>query len=161
MMIAQNIKNKGIYLGYFTYVDGFDSNDNPMKCLNFSGSFRWSEYVNMGDMVYGMYINDQLVKIGMTTDKKGWAGRSSTYCNKSPYERTNKMFRRVLSERFNLDEVKIEVYGIQTRRETIEHFDPITNTILTVTVSMARDIEKQWTDIAKNQGEDLYLCTQN
>lgn len=161
MTIAQNIKNKGIYIGYFTYVDGFDNNDTPMKRLNFTGSFRHTEYVNMGDIVYGMYINDQLVKIGMTASKKGWAGRYSTYCNNNFDEKTNKMFRRVLGERFDLDKVKIDVYGVQSPKVTKEYFDPITNTMLTVNISMARDIEKQWTDIAKNQGEDLYLCTQN
>lgn len=161
MAIAQNIKNKGIYLGQFTYVDGFDNNDNPMKRLNFTGPFRFTEYVNMGDIVYGMYINDQLVKIGMTAGKKGWAGRYFTYCNNNFDEKTNKMFRRVLGERFDLDKVKIDVYGVQSPKVTKEYFDHITNTMLTVSISMARDIEKQWTDIAKNQGEDLYLCTQN
>lgn len=161
MTIAQNIKNKGIYLGYFTYVDGFDNVNNPMKRLKFTGPFRRFEYINMGDMVYGMYINDQLVKIGMTASKKGWADRKGTYCNNNPGEQTNKMFRRVLGDRFDLDKIKIDVYGVQSPQVTKEYFDPITNTMLTVTVSMARDIEKQWTDIAKNQGEDLYLCTQN
>lgn len=161
MTIAQNIKNKGIYLGYFTYVDGFDSNDNPMKRLKFTGPLRWSEYANMGDIVYGMYINDQLVKIGMTAAANSWAGRFAVYSNNNHNEQTNKKFRRTLGEKFNFDEVKIHVYGVQIPRVIKKYFDPITNTTLTENISMARNIEKHWTRVANDQGEDLYLCTQN
>ena len=161
MTISSKIKDNGIYLGYFTFTPDIDNNYDSFMRMQFHGALRYTDYVNMGDIVYGMYINDQLVKIGMAGGKLGWYGRQSTYTNISANERTNAMFRRKIGEMFNFDDVQIHVYAIQTPRIIDKYLDPISGTTICEEVSRARKVEKRWTNIAKFEGENLYLCTQN
>ena len=157
MTISSKIKDNGIYLGYIT----FNPDENVGQRMCFHGALKRKDYISMGDIVYGMYINDQLVKIGMTASAQGWYGRQGTYTNINPNEQTNAMFRRKIGEIFDYADVEIHVYAIQIPKIIDKYFDPISGTTVCEEVSRARKVEKRWTDIAKIEGEDLYLCTQN
>jgi hypothetical protein len=160
MSLANNIKVKGVYLGYFTFVEGIDSSGEMMMRMKFNTNLTRKELLAMGDVVYGMYINDQLVKIGKAGGAAGFYNRAGTYCNPNPNERTNKKIRSEIAKRFAFEHVQIEIYGQSIPRIKNSYFDNITEEVIEIYAPQIGAIETKWTARAEIEGEDLYLSTQ-
>jgi hypothetical protein len=160
MSLANNIKVKGVYLGYFTFVRDTDSSGQKIMRMKFNSNLTRKELIAMGDVVYGMYINDKLVKIGKAGGAYGFYNRAGTYCNTNPHEQTNKKFRTEIAERFGSEYVTIEIYGHSIPRVKNSYFDNVTGEIIEVYVPQIGEIETKWTARAEIEGEDLYLSTQ-
>jgi hypothetical protein len=160
MSLANNIKVKGVYLGYFTFVEGIDSSGEMMMRMKFNTNLTRKELLAMGDVVYGMYINDQLVKIGKAGGAGGFYNRAGTYCNPNPNERTNKKIRSEIAKRFAFEHVQIEIYGQSIPRIKNSYFDNITEEVIEIYAPQIGAIETKWTARAEIEGEDLYLSTQ-
>lgn len=162
--VSENIKTVGTYLGYFTVGKHTTNKNNkkPSKTyerLFFTAALERKDYLAMGDIVYGMYVNNQLVKIGKAGSSHGWAGRIQTYGVNPKGEATNRKIITCLREMYNF-ETKVEVYGVQVAREKVEYFCNITGETVILELPKNGAVETYLTAIAEDQLEDLVFCTQ-
>ena len=113
----------------------------------------------LGDVVYFMYANKTLVKIGKAAGKGGMDARIRTYTpNKSAYnDRTNEM---MLKELHNFGSDRLEIFAMQCPRKTVAFTNPLSETISYIEVETARAMESELTAEAMSQGHELLLCTQ-
>ena len=160
MSLAENIKTKGVYLGYFTFVEAIDSSGEKMMRMKFNTNLTRKELIALGDVVYGMYIYDELVKIGKAGGAYGFYNRAGTYCNANPNERTNKKIRVEIDKRFAFGHVKIEIYAHSIPRIKNNYIDNVTEEVIEIYAPQIGAIETKWTARAEIEGEDLYLSTQ-
>lgn len=166
MSVSTNIQKVGTYLGYFTIVEHTTNanNDKPSRTyekLSFTKApgMETRDFKAMGDIVYGMYVNGTLVKIGKAGSTNGWAGRITTYGVDPKGEATNRKIITHLKEDFTY-ETKVEVYGISVPRVVSEYFCPVTRETISVELSQNHQVETHLTAEAEMEGEDLMFCTQ-
>lgn len=166
MSVSTNIQKVGTYLGYFTIVEHTTNtnNDKPSRTyekLSFTKApgMETRDFKAMGDIVYGMYVNGTLVKIGKAGSTNGWAGRITTYGVDPKGEATNRKIITHLKEDFTY-ETKVEVYGISVPRVVSEYFCPVTCETISIELPQNHQVETHLTAEAEMEGEDLMFCTQ-
>ena len=164
MSVSANIQKNGTYLGYFV-IEEHTTNKNSSKPsrtyerLGFVKALERRDYIAMGDIVYGMYVNDVLVKIGKAGSSYGWAVRLQTYAVDPKGEATNRKIITHLKEDFTAD-TKVHVYGIAVPRVKSEYFCPVTNETVSIELPQNHQVETYMTSVAEEEGEDLIFCTQ-
>lgn len=115
-------------------------------------------FKSFGDIVYFMYVDNRLVKIGKSGGSKGFAGRLNTYtATEKHHDSTNRMFIRKLKE-MNQDTIKI--FAVSVPRPVVNVKCPLTGTIITLESETLKVFESQYTEMAMAAGYDLPLCTQ-
>lgn len=124
-----------------TYIGRFEVTETE---INWFPELRWSEYRDFGDMVYFMFVDDKLMKIGKAANKGGWNGRVGMYKNGNSKrgDGTNKRILRVMKE---IGEDTIHIYAIHTPREKISFTNPLNSDIIETEIETALSVEKNLT----------------
>lgn len=148
--VADLVLERGIYIGRLT-VRG--------SIMDFQPAFTRSEYRHMGDMVYFMYVDGKLMKIGKAGGKDGWYGRVQLYKRGRRGDATN---NRIMDVMESLQKSDIEVYAILSPRESIKLTCPLTDSISLCEIETHRDLEKKLTNMYMNEtpARDLPFCNQ-
>lgn len=145
-------KSSMIYIGklimdgdYFRYIkpDGVKRKD--LKAL--------------GDIVYFMYVDDVLMKIGKAGKKGGWDGRVGTYKQgrSKNGDRTNKLIHKVMTE---MNKDTIEIYCIRTPREIKEIKIEGQEDTFIAELPTNCNVEQYYTQKCKEMGHPLPFCVQ-
>jgi hypothetical protein len=154
MNIEQMISEKSQYLGYFK-IDG-----DQMPFVR-KENLRRKDIIALGDIVYFMYVDNKLMKIGKAGGKLGFAGRINTYQQgRGPYgDMTNK---RIMDVMDLIDESKIDVYAVCCPREIIKFKCPLTGNEITEEVTTHQNTEKRLTHqyLAECVNNELPFCNQ-
>ena len=151
MTISDLMLQKGIYLGRFN-VRG--------DVMDFEPTLTYSEYIALGDVVYFMYVNNKLVKIGKAGGAKGWNVRMSQYKRgRHAKDSTN---HRIMDIMDSYGESEIEVYAVQAPRREIIMDCPLTGETFTFMVETHRELERSLTTRYLNEqpARDLPFCKQ-
>ena len=167
MTVSKNIRKVGTYLGYFTVQEHTTNKDKPNKpsrtyeklVFTKAEGMETRDYKAMGDIVYGMYVNGQLRKIGKAGSTNGWSGRITTYGVDPEGERSNRKIITHIKEDFTY-ETRIAVYGFSVPRIRTEYFCPVTRETISVDLPQNHQVETHLTAQAEAEGEDLMFCTQ-
>ena len=124
-----------------TYIGRFEVTETE---INWFPELRWSEYRDFGDMVYFMFVDDQLMKIGKAAGKGGWNGRVGMYKNgaSDKGDGTNKRILRVMKE---IGKDTIHIYATQAPREKISFTNPLNSDIIETEIETAREVETNLT----------------
>jgi hypothetical protein len=154
MNIEQMINEKSQYLGYFK-VDG-----DKMPFVR-RENIRRKDIIALGDIVYFMYVDNKLMKIGKAGGKLGFAGRINTYQQgRGPYgDMTNK---RIMDVMDLIDQSKIDVYAVSCPREIVKFECPLTGNEITEEVTTHQNTEKRLTHqyLAECANNELPFCNQ-
>ena len=126
--------------------------------INWFPQLRWSEYRDFGDMVYFMFVDGQLMKIGKAAGKSGWNGRVGMYKNGITGDATNRRILRVMKE---LGKTAIDIWAIQAPRQNISFTNPLTGDIIETEIETARDIELDLTRQYLNESSHNQLLFSN
>ena len=141
-----------------TYIGRFEVTETE---INWFPELRWSEYRDFGDMVYFMFVDDQLMKIGKAAGKGGWNGRVGMYKNgaSSKGDGTNKRILRVMQE---LGKDTIHIYATQAPREKISFTNPLSGDIIETEIETAREVENNLTSqyLIESNGNQLMFSNQ-
>lgn len=167
---SDQFKKVGIYLGYFTIQKwttnvGREAQSETYSRISYTNESKLSrqELIGLGDMVYAMYVNGVMVKIGKAGSSNGWIGRVGAYAGR---DRTNSKICSVMEEDFDYDPSsdlpsgKIEVYAILVPRVDTQFYCPITEEVITITSPRNHQVETYLTAVAESEGEDLIFCNQ-
>jgi len=152
MSLSQKVLEKAIHIGHF-HVHGetmtFHRNDN----------FRAKDIKALGDVVYFMYVNDNLYKIGKAGGASGFYGRAGTYNRGRLGDATN---NRIIDVMEDIQEQNIEVYCVQIPRPVVKYTCPLTNEVHEIPVSIHKDIESLYTDqhLFEDSANELPFCNQ-
>jgi hypothetical protein len=150
MSISDLARARGIYLGRFT-VRG--------SIMDFHPALTHSQYIAMGDLVYFMYVDDRLFKIGKAGGRRGFYGRFNQYKRGRNGDSTN---CRIMDVMESFEKYEIEVYGILSPRRAIEQECPLTGKTFTFMVETHRELERSLTTRYLNEepARDLPFCNQ-
>jgi hypothetical protein len=164
--VATNLTKVGTYLGYFTIQEHTTNVNNNKPSRTYeklvftkADGMETRDFKAMGDIVYGMYVNGNLVKIGKAGSTNGWAGRIGTYGVDPKGEATNRKIITHLKEDFTY-ETRVEVYGISVPRIHSEYFCPVTRETVSIELPQNHQVETHLTTEAEAEGTDLMFCTQ-
>jgi hypothetical protein len=165
--VSAAISTKGTYLGYFEAEKHTTNvnNDKPSRsydrlAFRRADGIERRDLISMGDIVYGMYVDNKLVKIGKAGGLMGWAQRASTYAVDPAGEATNRKILKHLAEDFKTKNPKIYVYGLSVPRIKNTFFCSITQETIDIELPQNGEVETHLTAVAEEQGEDLIFCTQ-
>ncbi len=152
MSIAKAVLDDGIFLGHFFVVDG-DMNFSPRLDLKRKGM------IELGDIVYFMFVDGILKKIGKAGGKHGWACRIGTYNRGINGDATNKL---IIEEMHKIGANRIEVYAYQTPRAIVSVWDPLNKKTIDVEVSTNQEYERRYTHeyLAESAQNNLPFCRQ-
>ena len=150
MSISNLARETGTYLGRFT-IRG--------EVMDFEPAMTRSQYLDMGDIVYFMYVNGHLAKIGKAGGASGWYSRFNQYKRGRDGDATN---CRIMDVMEAIEESHIEVYGISSPRSEIEQTCPLTGEVFTVMVETHRELERNLTNryLDEEPAHDLPFCNQ-
>jgi len=120
------------------YIGHFEVTDTE---INWFPEQSWSWYRDFGDMVYFMFVNNKLMKIGKAC---GWNTRVSMYKNgANPRgDATNKRIIRVMSE-MKMSEVR--VYAVRSPRLKVSLANPLDGSTIETELETAHKLEKTLT----------------
>lgn len=133
-MCVSAIENK-------TYIGQIEVNGNDMS---FHPEFTRSEFIEMGNVVYFMYVNGELQKIGIAAGKDGWYGRVGMY-NKGMNKGGDATNARICRAMEQLGETTIKVYAVPVPKQKISFTNPVTGDIMETEVEVVREVEKDLT----------------
>lgn len=152
MSIATLAKTNGFYVGMFKILD----NDK----MSFETDIDRKKSIAIGDLVYFMYVDGRLMKIGKTGDASGFYGRAGLY--KRGLSASCKTNERIIRIMKSIDKREIAVYAIATPRKPVEVVCPLTGKIDTVYLKTADIHEKNLTKTYLNEdsSNELPLCKQ-
>lgn len=120
-------------------------------------TYRRKEIIELGDLVYFMVVDGELMKIGKAGGASGWMGRVGTYSRGIYGDATNRRIERVMK---NLEKDTIQVYAIQTPRRKIECTCPLTGDIIVEEIAVHRNVELSLTAKYIEAGYELPFCKQ-
>jgi hypothetical protein len=122
---------------------------------------RWKDVHEMGDIVYFMIVDGELMKIGKAGGKTGWNGRVGMYKNGiTPRgDQTNVRIFKVLKEMDKLDST-IEVYAISVPRQKITFTCPLTCDIMEEEFAVNGNVEIALTAKYLDAGYELPFSNQ-
>ena len=149
------VGTNGIYLGKLKVSSEESSKFDYDRAMNRTHT----QNKEMGDCVYFMYVDNDLMKIGIAGGKSGWEGRVNMYKNgtTSRGDATNKRIHRVMNK---LKKDTIEIYAVPVPRQQVSFQCPVTNTTIKESVEVIRSIEKSLTAKYINSGGELPFCNQ-
>jgi len=150
MTIATLARQNGTYLGKMT-VRG--------SIIDFAPSMTRAKFIDLGDLVYFMYVNDRLMKIGKTNAAAGFYSRAQQYKRGRAGDPTNS---RIMDVMESIEETIIEIYGVLAPRESVELICPLTGETDTLFIKTAEAREKLLTKLYLNEepAHDLPFCNQ-
>jgi hypothetical protein len=116
----------------------------------------WSNFRDMGNIVYFMYVKGRLMKIGIAGGSRGWYGRVDKYKGGASKrgDATNRRILRVMKE---LGESKIDIYAVAAPKMPISLTCPLTGDIINGEVEVNRTIEQNLTSRYLSESELLNL----
>jgi hypothetical protein len=152
MTFANLTREKAIHIGYFHVHGGTMS-------FHRKPGYRAKDIKALGDVVYFMYVQGALYKIGKAGGASGFCGRAGTYNRGRLGDATN---NRIIDVMEDIQESNIEVYCIQIPRPVVEYICPITNEVYKISVSIHKDIESLYTDkhLSEDELNELRFCNQ-
>lgn len=152
MSIAKAVLDDGIFLGHFFVVAG-DMKFSPRLDL------KRKDMIALGDIVYFMFVDGVLKKIGKAGGKHGWACRVGTYNRGINGDATNKL---IIEEMEKIGANRIEVYAYQTPRETLSTWDPMNKSMVEIQVPTNQEYERRYTHqyLAESVENELPFCRQ-
>lgn len=150
MSIATIARQKGTYLGKMT---------TRGSIIDFAPSMTRAKFIELGDLVYFMYVNDRLMKIGKTNAAAGFYDRAQTYKRGRSGDPTN---NRIMDVMESIEESIIEIYGVLAPRESVELICPLTGETDILFIKTAEAREKLLTKLYLNEepAHDLPFCNQ-
>ena len=150
MSIAILARQKGTYLGKMT-VRG--------SIIDFAPAMTRAKFIDLGDLVYFMYVGERLMKIGKTNAAAGFYDRAQMYKRGRNGDQTN---NRIMDVMESIEETIIEIYGVLSPRESTELVCPLTGTTETLFIKTAEAREKLLTKLYLNEepARDLPFCMQ-
>jgi hypothetical protein len=139
------------------YIGCFDVTETE---INWTPELRWSDYRNMGNVVYFMFVKDQLMKIGIAGGAGGWNGRVGMYRNGTGPggDGTNARILRVMKE---IGETHIDIYAVSCPKQKISFTCPLTGDIIEDKVEVHRLTEQYLTRRYLTESENHQLLFSN
>lgn len=154
MSFEKTILNNAKYIGSFK-ADGDD-----FKFTNAEG-LRRKDLIAMGDIVYFMFVGDELMKIGKAGGKMGFAGRVGTYQQgRGKYgDATN---RRIMDVLDSIEEDTVDVYCVQCPRQVVKYNCPLTGKEIVEEISTHKENETRLTHkyLSECSSNELPFCNQ-
>ena len=152
MNIADHAHQNGTYLGHFNLV-------GDTLPFTYDGPKAQSEIAKMGDVVYFMYVDGDLMKIGKAGGRRGFAGRAGTYKLGRKGDSTNNKIIDVLE---SMGKSRIDVYAFVIPSIQTYTTCPITGDYVSITTSVHGEYETRYTKIYLNESPNntLPFCTQ-
>lgn len=149
-MSIQTLALNGDYVGRFEVTESE---------INFFPEMKWSEYRDYGNMVYFMFVENKLMKIGIAAGKTGWNARVGMYKSGVKGDATNRRILRVMKD---LGKDTIHIYAVQVPKEKISFTNPLTGDTIDTEVEVVRPIEQSLTAqfLSENANNELPFCNQ-
>ena len=140
------------------HIGHFHVHGSTMSFVRKEG-IRRKDLIAKGDMVYFMFVNGDLYKIGKAGGQHGFAGRVGTYNRGRLGDATN---NRIIDVMQDLGQQNIDVYGVPIPRRIIESVDPLTGEKFDIEVSLHKEYESRYTTMYINEDEanELPFCNQ-
>ena len=153
-MSVTSLAKNAQYIGFFTI------EEEKMPFTRAEG-IRRKDLIALGDVVYFMFVNDKLMKIGKAGGAMGFAGRVGTYQQgRGQYgDATN---RRIMEVMDSLEETHIDVYCVQCPRHVVEYTCPLTNELIQEEITTHKNTETRLTHkfLAESASNELPFCNQ-
>ena len=124
-----------------------------------SGQRNRKFFNELGDIVYFMFVEGQLMKIGKAARGGGWYGRMSTYEQGIRGDMTNKM---IIAKMHDIGKTKIDIIAVKTPRVMTSITCPVLNETTQVEIETAIEVERMLTNkyLVEMNLESLPFCTQ-
>ena len=152
-MFTKKVLDTATFIGNLnTTAEGRMVFDTPFK--NSSGQRNAKYFKEFGDMVYFMFVNGELMKIGKAAGNGGWYSRMGMYQRGMFGDQTNKLIMRVMKQ---IGETSIDIYAIPSPRHTVTITCPITNNEYQTEVETAKDLETKLTQAYLTESADNEL----
>lgn len=153
MSIPEMATNSGVNMGYF----GFDPLNQTLTWHNAPGVEN-SDITELGDIVYFMFVNGVLQKIGAAGATGGWLRRVKEYCRQNSKCRTTQKIIRCMGE---LGATRIDVWGLQSPRITKRSLCHASEKYILLTLATHRENEKRYTTmhLSEDPNNSLFFCT--
>ena len=112
----------------------------------------WSNFRDMGNIVYFMYVEDDLMKIGIAGGAGGWSGRVGMYKAGASKrgDATNRLILRVMKE---LGKSRIDIYAVAIPKVHVSLTCPLTGDIIENEIEVNRLVEQNLTSRYLNESE--------
>lgn len=130
-----------------------------------SGQVNRKAFIDMGDVVYFMVVNEVLKKIGKAAGQYGWYGRMQEYgktrynkSGKDCWDATTRKIYNHMIQNYEAANRKIEIYVIRTPKEKVTFTNPLTNDIMVEYIETAGTVEQSLIQLAYGQGYTLDFC---
>lgn len=154
MGILNYINTSAKFIGHFTI------EEEKMPFTRKEG-LRRKDIIALGDIVYFMMVDGELMKIGKAGGAMGFAGRVNTYQQgRGKYgDATN---RRIMEVMDTIEETRIDVYCVQCPRHMVEYTCPLTGDIIQEEVTTHKNVEARLTHkyLAEDMNNELPFCNQ-
>ena len=152
MSVIKNAKANGMHIGYF------DVTADTMK-FNYADGVRRKDIIDLGDIVYFMFVDDKLMKIGKAGGANGFAGRIGTYNRGRLGDQTNKLILDVMEM---IDADRIDVLAVQSPRKVIQYTCNLTGDEITEEVPTHKNNESRYTHmfLGESIANELPFCKQ-
>ena len=111
-----------------------------------------SNFHAMGNIVYFMYVEDRLMKIGIAGGADGWYGRVNMY-KAGASKRGDATNRRILRVMKELGKSRIDIHAVAVPKMQISLTCPLTGDIINDELEVNRLIEKNLTSRYLSESE--------
>ena len=122
-----------------------------------SGQLDRKFFIEMGDVVYFLIADDELIKIGKAEGAGGFYSRMKQYCKGLTGDKTN---RKILNYMSSVQKNNIKIYAVQTAKILAEDTDLLTGEKFEFYVSTANRHEQHYIQSAYKAGERLLCCSE-
>jgi hypothetical protein len=152
MNTLEYIKNKAEFIGHF------DVHGSTMTFHRREG-LRRKELIEMGDMVYFMFVGGKLMKIGKAGGAQGFANRAGTYNRGRAGDATNNRIIDIMEE---IKAKRIDVYAVRAPRQSVKYECPLTGEMIVEEVPTHKNVETRLTAmyLDENTDNELPFCNQ-
>ena len=158
-MLTDRVIAKAIYIGSLHIrEDNFIDFVTPhMKKSRYDRKY----FIGLGDIVYFMFVDGVLMKIGKAGKAKGWYSRVSLY-RRGSNKGGDKTNRLIIDEMNKMDKKNIEVFAIPCPRKKELHMDILSDEAYEIECETAGSVESYYTDMYLNEkkGNTLRFCKQ-
>lgn len=123
------------------------------------GALKRYQYLQLGDIVYFMFVDNILAKIGAAGGHGGWPSRCSQYKKGVGGDSTNDYIYEQMKLR---NKNQIDVYMISAPKKQVEMTCPLTNKPVIIDVATHKELEQYYTQryLAENKHNELFLSKQ-
>ena len=159
--VIKSVLDNSIYFGKLVIEQDADGDrfkfNTPYKT---NRGINKKQFTEFGDVVYFMFVDNVLQKIGKAAGAHGFWDRQAEYCKKAKYhDKTTTMIMRTLKE---LGQTEIEVFAVFTPKQRVESTCELTGEATVDYIEMASARESRFTTmyLKEDHGRDLLMCTQ-